>query len=326
MREINIDKLSKSKYLDKLIGSRAYRVCKYFSQSIFFQLIYGISVAYSYIFYLLRKKNDLPNNDQLSIVAIAKNEGNYIREWVAYHKVLGIGHIYLYDNESTDNTIDCIRDFIDSEFVTLIDFPGQKMQLKAYNDALKRWGGINRYMAFIDCDEFLVIDKDKLIIDVFDEIAVSVANVGGIALNWKMYGSSGHIHKPAGLVIESFQYRADTANGKGTECVKTVVIPSRVVKFAHPHYPVYKLGYYGVSTSGKVVPEWNNAISHYDKIWINHYFTKSLEEWKTRRSLGKADLGTENKRTIQEFYEHDNNDIYDCCALNKIDDIKSLMK
>ena len=47
-------------------------------------------------------------------------------------------------------------------------------------------------------------------------------------------------------------------------------------------------------------------------IRINHYFTKSYDEWMIRRSRPKADYKDVNaKRTIEEFYEHDNNDIYD---------------
>jgi len=40
-----------------------------------------------------------------ALVAIAKNEGLYIREWVTYHKkVCSFDEIFVYDNDSTDST------------------------------------------------------------------------------------------------------------------------------------------------------------------------------------------------------------------------------
>ena len=36
--------------------------------------------------------------DGLSVVAIAKDEGEYIEEWLAYYKSVGVNHVYLYEN------------------------------------------------------------------------------------------------------------------------------------------------------------------------------------------------------------------------------------
>jgi hypothetical protein len=58
-------------------------------------------------------------------------------------------------------------------------------------------------------------------------------------------------------------------------------------------------------------------------IRINHYFTKSKEEWIERRSRGKADTTDRNeKRSLDEFYEHDHNDIYDPIMLPYVKIIK----
>ena len=39
----------------------------------------------------------------ISICAIFKNEGHNLKEWIEYHKLIGIDHIYLYNNFSDDN-------------------------------------------------------------------------------------------------------------------------------------------------------------------------------------------------------------------------------
>ena len=59
------------------------------------------------------------------------------------------------------------------------------------------------------------------------------------------------------------------------------------------------------------------------QIKINHYFTKSREEWVRRRSMGKADTRNRNNvRTMEEFYMHDNNDIYDDSMLYYVKKMK----
>ena len=144
-------------------------------------------------------------------------------------------------------------------------------------------------------------------------------------MNWCMYGSSGHNEKPVvGGVIENYVYRAALPNGKGNACIKTIVMPERVIKFNHPHYPIYKEGFFGVDFSGKIVPEWYNFIEDYVGFRINHYFTKSKAEWLKRRGQGTADGSA--TRTLDEFYEHDNNEVEDRSALFYLDRLKGVLK
>ena len=41
---------------------------------------------------------------ELSVVAIMKNEGAYLKEWLDFHILVGVEKFYLYDNESNDDT------------------------------------------------------------------------------------------------------------------------------------------------------------------------------------------------------------------------------
>lgn len=110
-----------------------------------------------------------------------------------------------------------------------------------------------------------------------------------------------------------------TRNGKGNECIKTIVIPEYVKKFSHPHYPVYKMGYYSVNTNGEPVYSWFNYIEEYAGININHHFTKSREQWPKSREMGRTDVAV--KRMSKDFYEHDNNGIKDYAAFEYLDEV-----
>ena len=91
----------------------------------------------------------------LAVVAIFKNEGRYLKEWLDYHLLAGVEHFYLYTNDSTDNYKEVLAPYIEKNLVTLTDVPGKLMMYPAYNDAIDKYRFDCRYMAFIDLDEFV---------------------------------------------------------------------------------------------------------------------------------------------------------------------------
>ena len=274
---------------------------------------------------------------KLAVVSIIKNEADYIEEWLDYHLFAGVEKFYLYDNESDDRTKKILEPYIEQKLVEYIFFPGRARQIPAYNDALKRTRKMARYVAFIDADEFLypcsdsgtVAEKEKQISGtlpgIVDELIRQVPGAGGLAVNWRMFGSSHFLKKPEGGVLQNFLYRAKE-DGMGNECIKTIVNPRAVFCFNHVHYPEYLYGRHSVDENGKVVRGWKHPVIRTKKIRINHYFTKSKEEWIQRRSIGKADSGDKNDiRTMEEFYEHDNNDIWDDGMLRVLKAMKENM-
>ena len=91
----------------------------------------------------------------LAVVAIIKNEGDYLREWLDYHLLAGVDHFYLYDNDSTDNQAEVAKPYVEAGLAEYFHVPGKLMQYVVYNDAVKRFKFRCRYMAFIDADEFI---------------------------------------------------------------------------------------------------------------------------------------------------------------------------
>lgn len=73
---------------------------------------------------------------ELAIVAILKNEGPYVKEWIEYHLIAGVDHFYLYDNGSLDNLKQEMQPYIDADVVTYTFMPGKCAQMLAYNDAV----------------------------------------------------------------------------------------------------------------------------------------------------------------------------------------------
>ena len=304
---------------------------RHFGTAAFNKFIKLICTPFRYVFgflcMLYRKFKSEKGNGKICVVAIAKNESDYIAEWAAFHKTVGFDHIFLYDNDSTDGMQDKLKGFVDSGFVTVKKIPGQGQQFNAYNDAVRLHRDEYEWMAFIDCDEFLMPEaKGQPIASILESFIKKDNAIGGVAVNWCVYGSSGFAKKPDGLLIENFVWRAKTNGGRGNECIKTIARSMSIQYFQHPHYPVYKSGYYPVNTQMKLVPEWSSSLKDsYILLRINHYFTKSKEQWIKRRSLGRAPLGANHKRSLEEFYLHDNNDVEDKHGVEYAAEVKELL-
>lgn len=261
---------------------------------------------------------------QLAIAVIAKNESAYINEWLAYHKLMGVEKVFLYDNDNMDNMRELLGPYIMDGYVVYNEMHGKRKQFEAYNDALNRYGRFTKYIAFIDCDEFMMpVDSDKGLLEIIESAFAKDENAGGLGINWCIYGSSGYKTKPVGgLVLENFRHHSLVSHDRNFT-IKTIVKPSCVVRFTHPHYPEYKQGCYGINSEGKIIPYWCNEISEYTGIRLNHYYCKSWEEYVKRCALGRADIP--GIKPVEQFYKDDRNEVLDESMLSYSADVKKLM-
>ena len=61
----------------------------------------------------------------LSTIAIFKNEEDILDEWIRHHLWQGVEHFYLINNGSTDNYLEILQPYIDSQKVTLYNLFGK---------------------------------------------------------------------------------------------------------------------------------------------------------------------------------------------------------
>ena len=239
----------------------------------------------------------------LSIVAIMKNESPYIQEWIEYHKLIGVEKFYLYDNDSTDNTKKILQPYIKSGLIEYIPFPGEKMQIPAYNHFIKHYKHDNKWTIVIDLDEFIVAKQESLI-----QILQNNPDVAQLLVPWVFFGSNGHKNKPNGLVIENYTRRA-----KKPRLYKAIVQPQLVLNMeCHKHI-----------VAGKTI------FPKMDKLMVNHYYCKSLSEFERRATRGDALNGNDfAKRTFDRtnFDKFDINDVDDTFILKYANKIKSNIK
>jgi hypothetical protein len=226
---------------------------------------------------------DIPSNYvfYLSILAIMKNEAPYVSEWIEYHLLVGVQKFWLGDNDSQDNLTDVLHPYMALGIVSLVQWPGPIGQVAVYNKYHLVVSSLSYWVAIIDLDEFLVpigTHSVSVVLRAFE-------GSPGVTANWVMYGSNGKEKKEDGLVIERFQYHSNwgICENKHT---KAIVNPRMVRKMGlHEHDYLY--GLLSRSPNG----QWNQRRMFdrppiHEVLRINHYWTKSFEEFRQKKSRG----------------------------------------
>lgn len=235
----------------------------------------------------------------LSIAAIMKNEKPYLKEWIEYHRLQGVEHFYLCDNDSTDQTEEYLQPYIKREIITYIPMPGKNRQLDCYEKIISNYKAETKWLAIIDLDEFLVPIKAKNMPDFLKEFE----DVSEVSLHWMNYGDNGAIKRSNGLVTEFF-----TSHGRFlNHTVKSIVRPKEVIDFKSPGANHY------VHVRGKSVNENHDPVNFMlgfypsaKKARINHYIVKSYAEFLHKKSRGHPE-GT--LIDYGYYFFHNENDI-----------------
>lgn len=235
----------------------------------------------------------------LAVCAIMKNEAPYVKEWLDYHQMVGVKRFYIYDNESGDDLCQVLLPYIRQGIVVYKNYPGEAKQMPAYNEFIKEYGDKNEWVAFIDADEFIIpMEKESI-----PEFLADYREYPGIGINWVAYDSNGHKAKPEGGVLENYTRVHYDENLVPFHQIKSIVQPSQVDKIINPHYALFKDNKLAVNENKQEIGgslEERAYISPFsaNKIRINHYFTKSEEEYKAKIERGRAPT----KRSIKRVY------------------------
>lgn len=296
-----------------------YRCRDYTSSDIIRKIIQLIAAPFYVIKYFLPFRLSAKKREGLAFVLIAKNEAPYIKEWIDFHVKQGVSHFIIYDNESTDNFHEVLMPYINSGLVTYQIIKGKKRQNDVYNMAIIDYRKRFRYMAMIDADEFLFVRNNRVggvsLYEFVDKFMNSHPNAGGLAVNWCIFGSGGHITKPEGGVLENFTMRSEK-DFSINHIIKTICDPMKVFSWINAHFPLYYRGFSNLDENGNAVTRASSASVNFETIRINHYFVKSREEFIAKRNRGMADcLGL---RSMSEFDWHDKNEYTDTEILSHI--------
>ena len=216
----------------------------------------------------------------LSICAIFQDEAPYLKEWIEFHRLVGVEHFYLYNHRSKDKYKEVLQPYIQAGIVELFDREKvahriqifNSLQCKCYNECLAYAKGKSKWVAFIDIDEFLFPTSENTL----PSVLKNFDNFGGVYANWRIFGTSQMKTLPHDkLLIESLT-SCSPKTFPANNYIKSIVRPEYAVEFPNPHHPIYKKGYFQVNTDK--IPYEEAFVSSYiqaNKLRINHYWTRT---------------------------------------------------
>lgn len=232
---------------------------------------------------------------KVGIVCIAKNEENYIYEWIDYHLKLGFDHVYVFKNDWNFN--------INHPNVTEFVYDGPGVQMAAYAKFANERHGCD-WAAFIDVDEFIVLKKHKNI----KQFINAYPQARSLAINWYIFGDNGHTQPDRG-VLRRFTKRGAKVN----QHIKVLVKLGGHIVFPDPHHSNIPW----MDTSGKTGTSPFNPDGPTDVAQINHYYNKTLPEFLEKVERGRADGSWKVPRHM--FDIKNQNEVEDTLALDFYD-------
>lgn len=244
-----------------------------------------------------------------------------IKEWVVHHLELGFDTIYLFDHrskipikniltETQGTSVDKIHDKHTKYTVIVerIDYDHSNLKLVLMNRAIQlaiRFG--LDWFIYMDADEFLILS------DTFRDVKHflnTYVRSDLVAVNWVMFGTSGHIQEPSGLIMENYLQSEPSLNLH----VKSFVRPQEALRSVNPHYyhtrHPHKM--VGVNFRPLISPYYFHKVYtpiHQTNAYIAHYVYQSEETYKRRKLSLPADDGSRRVNLLAELHQRFNDQV-----------------
>lgn len=266
------------------------------------------AVYYKILMSIFHPSNKLAKKYKVSICAIFRDEAVYLKEWIEYHKLVGIEHFYMYNNFSADHYKSILEPYILNGEIDLINWPYPQGQMSAYKDCIERFSSESQWIGFIDLDEFVVPIKND---NIYSFLQKFEKNCGAVLIYWKMFGTSGLIERDESrLVIEDFTISWKKHFNIGKCFFNTnynCIFNNKNSSMHHRAWTTYKgITFPPVNEFGYVSfgPQSNDLVLGHKAfpVQINHYYIKSYNEGIKKKK--KPDVYfKKNERGYLEEYE-----------------------
>lgn len=233
-----------------------------------------------------------------AICTIIKDEHRFLEEWIEWHLGLGFDAIHLFEDKGSKSHKEIcakysnvyLRRYEDDEEVReLLAAQGKShRQVVLYSWFAETYRDRYEWVAFIDIDEFVIFAEGWNLARLCEEYSAYPA----IHLSWRMKGASGHIARPECGVMEAYKEDCPFVPQDTGWRVKSFAHLSRFEGMRTVHHSVGGVNVYGEPSQDQSI---------YEVAWLNHYFSKSWEDWCDRIFNRGGTLN--GHRTLAQFFE-----------------------
>ncbi len=280
---------------------------------------------------------------RFAVVCSVRNEGPFLVEWVAWYRRLGFQEIVVVTNDCTDRSPALLESLQAAGWVTHLrhEVPDGTQICARKLEAAKSLPQVNGadWVLVCDVDEFLVIHQGN---GQITDLIPQNADFLGMAINWRVFGTSGRMAWEDGLTHRQFLRTSESRD-----------FPSTWVKTIHAHPDWFrKLGEHGpkrliprhaatwgqkgmrwVNADRQDLPEWQpdgdylrrvpmERVSH-AAAQMNHYMIRSEESFGLKKGTMSAVAG-KDRYTDTFFDRYNRNEVLDDSALRHAADFDAV--
>lgn len=294
---------------------------------------------------LAKRKQKLPNGEVTSrhgkvvCVTMAKDEGPYILEWVAYHHLKGFTDILAFTNDCTDGTDEMLDALAEFGLVTRMDNgpmgtkpPQSRALQRAQAHPLVKDAD---WVMVMDFDEFLSVRAGDGTVNPLIDI-VKEKGATAMSITWRFFGSGGIAKYEDKPVTQRLTKAASDMFTKGfgiktlfkqADHLRLAIHRPRIIrkKNLEGQHELNWVNGSGRPVDGKVMT-WRQTreTAGYDFAQLNHYGVKTAEEYLMRRLRGDV-LNNNEKYDDAYFSQFDRNEIDDKTATVNAEEVNSLI-
>ena len=233
---------------------------------------------------------------KVALINVAKWEDYYLKEWLDYNQKLGFDKVIMYQNDW--------RTDLEHPILEKKEWDGRSIQVNLYNQVLQDNTEYD-WLAFIDCDEFIVLKKHNNIKELIEEYKDRTNVIG---LNWTFFGNLGKVSREGDSLLKPF-----TMRNKGTDQhIKVIVNARSGERMQLPHNTFN----FAMDTNGHKFGGPFNPNGPMDVAYISHYYNKTREDWMLRCKRGRVDCNIDHDIDQWDNEININNEVEDLSAYN----------
>lgn len=184
------------------------------------------------------------SSNYVAVCLCTKNLGDIIADFIIHHILIGVSHFFIYDNDSTDETPDILKQFEHHGWVTYTRETGKFVQISTQAKCMSLSADLNYTWAFfLDTDERVLPYEDFCVskfLDRFIDLDPLMKKALSVRLNWLMEASprkmfGGLKIDPRYSSLQSYS-RFNTVVGNLNNHVKSALYLPRI-PYSRPVFP-----------------------------------------------------------------------------------------
>ena len=263
------------------------KVCTFFHKLNYLKIFTFLIIIF---FVSVAKKRLHSNSINICICTLAKNENLYIREFIEYYKNYGVDKIFLYDNNDINGEKfeDVISDYIKSRFVEILNWRGiKKAMLPIMNHCYTTNSKEYDLLIFYEIDEQINLYnytniKNFLVEEKFKKCQLIYLNLVCHTDNNKLYYENKTLRERFPNIVP-----ISKSNIFSIKFIIRGNISNVIIRDVHKCNDEL-VNCNGFGHSNKIQGGHYSTEPDIKYYYINHYFSKSTEEFINKMKRGDA--------------------------------------